>query len=210
MATIAVVDYGMGNLHSVAKALQHVTNDKVIVADNANAIKAANRVVLPGQGAMKGCMDNIHQQGLYDAIIEAAQSKPFLAICIGPQLLMESSAESPDTNGFAIFKGTCKRFSEAITRESPPLKIPHMGWSEVAQSQSHRLWQGIDNNARFYFVHSYYLVPTDASIVVGQCKYGHVFASALAKDNIFTTQCHPEKSSHVGLRLFKNFTEWKV
>lgn len=210
MAKIAVVDYGMGNLHSVVKALQHVSTDSVVVADNASAIKAADRVVLPGQGAMKGCMDNIHQQGLYEAIVDAAASKPFLAICIGPQLLMESSEESPGTPGFGLFKGTCRRFSEALTKQNPPLKIPHMGWSEVKQTQTHELWQGIDSGARFYFVHSYYLQPEDSSIVVGECDYGHTFASALSKDNIFTTQCHPEKSSTVGLQLFTNFTRWQV
>lgn len=210
MAKIAVVDYGMGNLHSVVKALQHVTDDSVVVADTAEQINRADRVVLPGQGAMQGCMENIHKQDLYQVIVDAANSKPFLAICIGPQLLMESSEESPGTDGFGIFKGTCKRFAEAITQQNPPLKIPHMGWSEVKHTHDHELWQGIDDNARFYFVHSYYLVPDDKDIVVGQCDYGHTFASALATDNIFTTQCHPEKSSTVGLQLFANFTRWKI
>ncbi len=209
MATIAVVDYGMGNLHSVVKALDHVTTDRVVVANDAATIQQADRVVLPGQGAFKGCMQNIQQQGLYQAIVEAAQNKPFLAICIGPQLLMDSSEESPDSEGFGIFKGTCKRFSASLIEQTPPLKIPHMGWSQVKHTQAHELWAGIEDGARFYFVHSYYLLPEDEAIVVGTCDYGHTFASALAKDNIFTTQCHPEKSSAVGLQLFKNFTQWQ-
>ncbi|MPV86703.1 imidazole glycerol phosphate synthase subunit HisH [Ostreibacterium oceani] len=208
--TITVVDYGMGNLHSVHKAISHVSdaNTRVMVSSQAKDINNAHRVVLPGQGAIAGCMQHIHDNGLYDAIQAAAQTKPFLAICIGPQLLMEYSEENGGVNGFGLFKGRCKRFSDEMPRRNPPLKIPHMGWSAVKQTQPHSLWQHIPDGSRFYFVHSYYLAPTDDSITVGTCDYGQIFASALAKDNIFTTQCHPEKSADTGLQLFKNFVHW--
>ncbi len=212
MKTIVIVDYGMGNLHSVKKAVEHVvdTSTQVRVSNNAGDINAADRVILPGQGAIAGCMQHIRDEGLYESIEQAATTKPFLAICVGPQLLMQHSEENGGVVGFGIFHGNCKRFSDELPKRNPPLKIPHMGWSEVKHSQDHALWRDIPGNARFYFVHSYYLVPDDDSIVVGTCDYGHVFASALAQDNIFTTQCHPEKSADVGLQLFKNFVEWDV
>lgn len=209
---VIVVDYGMGNLHSVKKAVEHVAdkNTQVIVSNNAADIEQADRVILPGQGAIAGCMQHIRDDGLYESILTATTSKPFLAICIGPQLLMEHSEENGGVEGFGVFSGNCKRFSDDLPKRNPPLKIPHMGWSQVKHTQPHPLWKNIPNNARFYFVHSYYLVPTDNNIVVGSCDYGHVFASTLAKDNIFTTQCHPEKSADVGLQLFKNFIEWTI
>lgn len=214
--TIVIVDYGMGNLHSVRKAVEHVADASthVVASDQASDIKRADRVILPGQGAIAGCMAHIREQNLYVGIEQAAASKPFMAICVGPQLLMQHSEENDGVDGFGLFKGNCKRFADDLPKRNPPLKIPHMGWSEVKQQnqqgEKHPLWKGIPNNARFYFVHSYYLVPEDDNIVVGTCDYGHVFASALARDNIFTTQCHPEKSASVGLQLFKNFIAWSV
>lgn len=213
---ITIVDYGMGNLHSVRKAVEHVAdqNTHVVVSNQAGDIDTADRVILPGQGAIAGCMQHIRDGGLYQSIETAAASKPFLAICVGPQLLMQHSGENGGVDGFGIFNGNCKRFANDLPKRNPPLKIPHMGWSEVKQQnqqgQNHALWKDIPDNSRFYFVHSYYLVPADEAIVVGTCDYGHVFASALARDNIFTTQCHPEKSADVGLQLFKNFIEWDI
>ncbi|PID58491.1 MAG: imidazole glycerol phosphate synthase subunit HisH [Gammaproteobacteria bacterium] len=212
MTTVTIVDYGMGNLHSVRKAVAYAgdRNTRVVVSNQAEDIARADRIILPGQGAIAGCMQHIREQDLYAAIERAASEKPFLAICVGPQLLMERSEENGGTAGFGIFKGECKRFSDELPKRNPPLKIPHMGWSEVKHQQPHPLWDGIADNARFYFVHSYYLVPEDEALVVGTCDYGHRFASALARDNMFTTQCHPEKSAEVGLRLFKNFLHWMV
>ncbi len=212
MSKIVIVDYGMGNLHSVKKAVEYVAdkNTHIVVSNKAADIKSADRVILPGQGAIAGCMQHIREQGLYESIATAASAKPFLAICVGPQLLMQHSEENGGVDGFGIFKGNCKRFADDLPKRTPPLKIPHMGWSQVKHIQNHALWANIPDNARFYFVHSYYLVPDDNDIVVGTCDYGHVFASALARDNIFTTQCHPEKSAEVGLQLFKNFIAWDI
>ncbi len=209
---VTIVDYGMGNLHSVKKAVEHVADrdTRVIVSNQANDIQRADRVILPGQGAIAGCMQHIRDGNLYEPIETATKTKPFMAICVGPQLLMEHSEENGGVNGFGIFKGNCKRFSADLPKRNPPLKIPHMGWSAVKHTQAHALWENIPDNSRFYFVHSYYLIPQDESIVVGSCDYGHVFASALARDNIFTTQCHPEKSADVGLQLFRNFLRWSI
>ncbi len=210
--TVTIVDYGMGNLHSVKKAVEHVANanTRVIVSNQAKDIDRADRVILPGQGAIAGCMQHIREGNLYEHIEQAAANKPFLAICVGPQLLMQHSEENGGVDGFGIFKGNCKRFADDLPKRNPPLKIPHMGWSAVKHTQAHPLWTNIPDNSRFYFVHSYYLIPADAQLTVGTCDYGHVFASALARDNIFTTQCHPEKSAGVGLQLFNNFLQWSI
>lgn len=211
MANVVIVDYGMGNLHSVKKAVEHVADadTRVIVSNKAGDIDSADRVILPGQGAIAGCMQHIRDENLFEVIASAAKNKPFLAICVGPQLLMEHSEENGGVDGFGIFKGNCKRFAEDLPKRTPPLKIPHMGWSEVKQTQAHPLWKKIPDCSRFYFVHSYYLLPDESEVVVGTCDYGHTFASAIARDNIFTTQCHPEKSADVGLQLFENFLAWK-
>lgn len=211
---VTIVDYGMGNLHSVQKAMAHVADKstRVLISHRVNDVKNADRIVLPGQGAIAGCMAHIHQAGLYDAIVDAALSKPFLAICVGPQLLMEHSAENGGVDGFAIFAGTCKRFNRDawVTPGKQTLKIPHMGWNQLKQVKPHPLWQGIADNSYFYFVHSYYLAPKNTSDVVAQCDYGQTFDAALARDNIFTTQCHPEKSAENGLKLFENFLHWAI
>ncbi len=209
--TIAVVDYGMGNLRSVAKALEHVAGGKpiVVTADPA-VLAAAERVVVPGQGAMPDCMRELNERGLRQAVIEAAATKPFLGICIGQQMLFEHSEEG-DVPGLGILRGQVKRFpaEKMHLPDGQKLKVPHMGWNEVRQSGPHPLWRGIADGARFYFVHSYYVAPDDAACVAGTTEYGIPFTSACARDNIFAVQCHPEKSAQAGLQLLSNFIDWK-
>ena len=208
---IAVVDYGMGNLRSVAKALEHVAGGKpiVVTADPA-VLAAAERVVVPGQGAMPDCMRELNERGLRQAVIEAAATKPFLGICIGQQMLFEHSEEG-DVPGLGILRGQVKRFpaEKMHLPDGQKLKVPHMGWNEVRQSGPHPLWRGIADGARFYFVHSYYVAPDDAACVAGTTEYGIPFTSACARDNIFAVQCHPEKSAQAGLQLLSNFIDWK-
>ena len=209
--TIAVVDYGMGNLRSVAKALEHVAGGKpVVVTADPAVLAAAERVVVPGQGAMPDCMRELDERGLRQAVIEAAATKPFLGICIGQQMLFEHSEEG-DVPGLGILRGQVKRFpSEKMhLPDGQKLKVPHMGWNEVRQAGPHPLWKGIADGARFYFVHSYYVAPDDAACVAGTTEYGIPFTSACARDNIFAVQCHPEKSAQAGLQLLSNFIDWK-
>ena len=200
---IAVVDYGMGNLRSVSKALEQVApRGEVIVTSDPDAIRAAERVVVPGQGAMPDCMRQLAASGAREAVIEAARTRPFLGICIGLQMLFEHGEEG-DTPGLGLLPGRVPRF--AMT----DLKIPHMGWNEVFQTRAHALWEGIADRSRFYFVHSYYPAPSDAAITAGTCAYGVTFTCAVARDNIFAVQFHPEKSQASGLRLLRNFIEWR-
>ena len=209
--TIAVVDYGMGNLRSVWQALVKVANGKeVVVTADPAVVAAAERVVFPGQGAMPDCMRELEARGLRAAVVEAARSKPFLGICIGQQMLFEHSEEG-DVAGLGVFAGQVRRFPAERMRTSAGdrLKVPHMGWNEVRQVKPHPLWNGIDDGARFYFVHSYYVDPVDRACVVGQTDYGIPFTSAVARDNIFAIQCHPEKSAHAGLALLSSFIAWK-
>ena len=200
---ISIVDYGMGNLRSVQKALQHVAPeaDVGITSDPAD-IRAADRVVFPGQGAMPDCMRSLRESGLGDAVGEAARGKPFLGLCIGQQMLFERSAEG-DTPGLGLIRGEVKGFVR-----TPGLKIPHMGWNEVRQVAPHPLWKGIGDASRFYFVHSFYCEPAERAIAAGETDYPDAFTSAIARDNIFATQFHPEKSSHAGLTLLRNFATW--
>jgi glutamine amidotransferase len=215
---IAVVDYGMGNLRSVWQALVHVAagREVVVTADPA-VLAAAERVVFPGQGAMPDCMRELDVRGLRQAVLDAAQSKPFLGICIGQQMLFEHSEEG-DVPGLGVFAGQVRRFPAAQMHDAAgrKLKVPHMGWNEVNQAQQaqysnapHPLWNGIADGARFYFVHSYYVAPLDSACVAGTCNYGIPFTSAVARDNIFAIQCHPEKSARAGLALLANFIDWK-
>jgi glutamine amidotransferase len=207
---IAVVDYGMGNLRSVAKAIEHVApKETVTITSDATAIGRAGRVVFPGQGAMPDCMRYLAEYGLEDAVREAAASKPLLAVCIGEQMLFGRSEEG-DVAGLGVFPGRVVRFDDAATRlpDGTRLKVPHMGWNRVRQTQAHALWQGIPDDSWFYFVHSYYVVPADRRISVGESEYGRVFTCVVASDNIFATQFHPEKSSAAGLRIYENFTRW--
>ena len=209
---IAVIDYGMGNLRSVSKAVEHVAGDaEVRVTDDPTFIAAADRVVFPGQGAARDCMAAISEHHLNRAILQAAESKPFLGICMGLQVLMEYSYENNGTELLGLFDGRVKRFDGlAMGDNGLPLKIPHMGWSPVHQVITHPLWQGIDDQSRFYFVHSYRVVPEDISLIAATTDYGVRFTSAIARDNLFATQFHPEKSADVGLQLLSNFVNWAI
>ncbi len=205
---VAVVDYGMGNLRSVEQALRKVApNAEIVVTDDADMIAGARRVVFPGQGAMPDCMRELDARGLRDAVLEAARSKPFLGICIGLQMLFESSAEG-NTPGLGVLHGKVLHFpSNMHDAQGNKLKVPHMGWNQVHHVQ-HPLWNGIEQDARFYFVHSYYVQPQDASLVQATSQYPQSFVCAVAKDNLFAVQFHPEKSQADGLKLLQNFVQW--
>jgi len=208
---IAVVDYGMGNLRSVSKAVEHVASGKsVVVTSDAAVIRQAERVVFPGQGAMPDCMRELDSRNLHSVIIHAAMNKPFLGICIGMQLLFDHSEEG-DTAGLGLLKGNVKRFAheQMFDQNGDKLKVPHMGWNQVYQLQSHPLWADIEDETRFYHVHSYYVSPQDSSVTVGATEYPNRFTSAVARDNIFATQFHVEKSASAGLQLLSNFVNWK-
>ena len=209
MQTIAVVDYGMGNLRSVSKAIEHVAPDaRVLVTHDAKAIAGAHRVVFPGQGAMPDCMREMRASGLSDVILQAAASKPFLGICIGMQMLFDHSAEG-DTPGLSVLPGEVVRFAgDMYAPDGARLKVPHMGWNRVRQDIAHPLWRGIADHSRFYFVHSYYPVPAQAQAGAGSSDYGIDFTCAVARGNIFGVQFHPEKSHLAGLALFSNFVAW--
>jgi glutamine amidotransferase len=215
MTTIAVVDYGMGNLRSVAKAIEHVAPEaRVVVSGDADVIRAADRVVFPGQGAMPDCMRNLAESGLREAVLEAADSKPLFGVCVGEQMLFDWSAEG-DTPGLGVLPGRVVRFPDAAMRQADGarLKVPHMGWNRVRQVREHPIWAGVPDGAYFYFVHSFYAEPTvgagRADTTVGATDYGLAFTCAVARDNIFATQFHPEKSAAHGLRLYRNFVDWR-
>lgn len=213
MSTVVVIDYGTSNLRSVAKALEHVADKqhRVIVSDKAKQILAADRVVFPGQGAIGQCMQHLKEKGLDELITECIRTKPFLGICLGLQSLMDKSDEDGGTTGLGIIPGRVIRFKNNIRDEQGNIcKIPHMGWNQVNQSRSHALWKDIDNGARFYFVHSYYVEPANDSDIAATTDYAASFTSASARDNIFATQFHPEKSQNAGLTLLKNFLDWKI
>jgi glutamine amidotransferase len=210
MVTIAVVDYGMGNLRSVSKAVEHVAPDaRVVVTSDAVLVDGAARVVFPGQGAMPDCIRELERAGLRDAVVRATGTKPLLGICIGAQMLFDWSAEG-DTPGLGIFRGRVARFPHDRLRDAPggPLKVPHMGWNHVRQKMAHPLWRGIRNDDRFYFCHSYFFTPEDPAIESGASEYGLPFTCAVAHDNIFAVQFHPEKSHTAGLQLLANFVSW--
>jgi glutamine amidotransferase len=208
--SIAIVDYGMGNLRSVWQALVRVAGPReVVVTDDPDVVASAGRVVFPGQGAMPDCMRELDARGLRQAVLEAAKNKPFLGICIGLQMLFGYSEEG-GVPGLGVFAGRVRRFpaEQMRTPEGVRLKVPHMGWNEVAQSRPHPLWQGIGDGERFYFVHSYYVAPEDEACAAGATRHGIPFTSAVARDNIFALQCHPEKSAQSGLTLLSNFVAW--
>ena len=193
----------MGNLKSVSKALEHVApKEQVLVTADPQAIRAADRVVVPGQGAMPDCMRQLAASGAREAVIAAAGDKPFLGLCIGVQMLFERGEEG-DTPGLGLLPGRVPRLS------APGLEIPHMGWNEVMQTRPHPLWQGIPDRSRFYFVHSYYPEPWDPALTAATCVYGMPFTCAVARDNIFAVQFHPEKSQSAGLQLLSNFVRWR-
>ena len=205
--SIAVVDYGMGNLRSVAKALEHVSpKSRVTITSDAATIRQADRVVFPGQGAMPDCMRYLAASGLTEAILQAAASKPLFGVCVGEQMLFEVSEEG-DTPGLGVLKGRVLRFDPQTA--AGRLKVPHMGWNRVHQCGPHPLWRGIEQDDYFYFVHSYHVAPADPALQAGLTRYGVGFTSAIAQDNIFATQFHPEKSAASGLRLYENFIHWQ-
>ncbi|MFO7593890.1 MAG: imidazole glycerol phosphate synthase subunit HisH [Pseudomonadota bacterium] len=211
MSSVAVIDYGMGNLHSVAKALEQTGRvDEIRVTHEKAQILSADRVVLPGVGAIRDCMAEIRRLELDEVIAEAVKSKPFLGVCVGMQALMDYSEENEGTECLGILPGQVKFFGEDLVDEQSgsALKVPHMGWNRVHQEMAHPLWRGIAQDTRFYFVHSYYVVPADASYLAGSARHGVSIAAALAHENIFAAQFHPEKSQHDGLQLYANFLEW--
>jgi glutamine amidotransferase len=207
---VAVVDYGMGNLRSVSKAIEHVAPQaKTEVTSDPASVAAADRVVFPGQGAMPECMREMEARGLHAAILEAARTRPFLGICIGLQMLFERSDEG-GVAGLAVLPGTVRRFPgpAMVDGEGRKLKVPHMGWNQVNQARAHPVWSGISDGTRFYFVHSYFPETGEAGLVQGMTDYGIPFTCAVAQDNIFAVQFHPEKSHTAGLRLLANFLNW--
>lgn len=211
MGTIAVIDYGMGNLHSVAKALEHVSPEtEVWVTNDPAKVASADRVLLPGVGAIRDCMKEIIDQGVDKEVRDAiASGKPFLGICVGMQALMEHSEENDGVDCLSHFDGKVKFFGDNLTdANGDKLKVPHMGWNKVEQSFDHPLWEGIESGERFYFVHSYYVQAENRDQVAGTCDYGVPFDVALYRDNVFLTQFHPEKSHTAGLQLLKNFLSW--
>ena len=211
MTTVAIIDYGMGNLRSVAKAIEHVApGHEVFVTSDPERVAAAERVVFPGQGAMPDCMRELDARGLRPAVLAAAASKPFLGICIGQQMLFAHSAEG-DVPGLGILPGEVVRFPEDRMQaaDGGRLKVPHMGWNEVWQSGPHPMWDGIPDGERFYFVHSYFVAPADPALTAAETDYGLRFTSAVARANIFAAQFHPEKSAAAGLRLLANFIRWQ-
>ncbi|HEX2648891.1 MAG TPA: imidazole glycerol phosphate synthase subunit HisH [Burkholderiales bacterium] len=200
---IAVVDYGMGNLRSVSKALERVAPQaEIVITAEPERIRSSERLVVPGQGALPDCMRQLTASGAREAVIEAAGEKPFLGICIGLQMLFERGEEG-DTPGLGLLPGRVPRLKVS------GLKIPHMGWNEVEQRRSHPLWGDIADRSRFYFVHSYHPAPADAALIAGTCEYGAPFTCAVARDNIFAVQFHPEKSQSAGLQLLSNFVRWR-
>ena len=211
--TVAVVDYGMGNLRSVSQAVLHVAQDsglEVVITSRPEYVYAAERVVLPGQGAMRDCMRELHDSGLREAVLDAAANKPLMGVCVGMQMLLDHSEEQ-DTPGLGLIPGVVKRFrlEGQIQPDGSRFKVPQMGWNRVTQAQPHPLWAGVPDEAWFYFVHSFYATPSDARHSAGETDYGVRFTSAVARDNIFATQFHPEKSAAHGLALYRNFLHWK-
>jgi glutamine amidotransferase len=210
-STVAVVDYGMGNLRSVSQAVAHVARDsdvRVIVTANPEEVYAADRVVLPGQGAMRDCMRELRESGLQEAVLHAAAHKPLMGVCVGMQMLLDHSEEQ-DTPGLGLLPGRVKRFQleGQLQPDGSRYKVPQMGWNRVFQAP-HAMWAGVPDGAWYYFVHSYYAQPDIAAHSVGQTDYGARFTCALARDNIFATQFHPEKSADQGLALYRNFLRW--
>jgi len=214
MSYVAVVDYGMGNLRSVSQAVAHVARTaedvKVIVTGNPEEVFLAERIVLPGQGAMRDCMRELADSGLKDAVLDALRSKPVMGVCVGMQMLLDHSEEQ-DTPGLGVIHGRVKRFR--LDGQTQPdgsrFKVPQMGWNRVRQAHTHALWRGVADNVWFYFVHSFYAEPADVRHSAGITEYGAGFTSAIARDNIFATQFHPEKSAADGLMLYRNFLTWK-
>ncbi len=212
MTTVAVVDYGMGNLRSVTQAVLHAAQGSgvdVVWARRPEEVMAADRVVLPGQGAMRDCMRELHQSGMYPAVMHAAAHKPLMGVCVGMQMLLDRSEEGA-TDSLGLIPGEVVRFRLEGQRQpdGSRYKVPQIGWNRVRQSRPHPVWAGVPDGSWFYFVHSYYARPSDARHTVGEADYGPSFTAAVARDNIFATQFHPEKSADSGLALYRNFLHW--
>ena len=210
--TVAVVDYGMGNLRSVSQAVQHAADQvgvEVFVTSDPEVVRQATRVVLPGQGAMPDCMRELRDSGLQASVLEAAASKPLFGVCVGMQMLLSRSEEGP-TDGLGLIPGEVVKFDLAgrLQPDGSRFKVPQMGWNQVRQSLAHAMWAGVPDQAYFYFVHSFYARPADARHAVGEADYGAPFAAVIARDNLFATQFHPEKSADHGLHLYRNFLHW--
>ena len=210
--TVAVVDYGMGNLRSVSQAVQVAaahSGHEVLVTADPEVVRAAERVVLPGQGAMPDCMGALRSSGLLEAVLDAAAAKPLFGVCVGMQMLLDRSAEG-DTPSLGLFPGEVVKFELAGQRQADGsrFKVPQMGWNQVQQTRAHPIWNGVPDQSYFYFVHSYYARPQQSAHSVGVTDYGGLFTCALARDNIFATQFHPEKSAAHGLALYRNFLHW--
>ena len=211
MNKIVVVDYGMGNLRSVAQALRAVAPEAdVRISGEPGDIDSADRIVLPGQGAMRDCMASLRASGVEEALLHASTRVPMLGVCVGEQMLFDVSEEGGGTPGLGLLPGKVVRFDleGRLQADGSRFKVPQMGWNRVRQVRSHPLWEAIADDAYFYFVHSYYVQPADASHIAGETDYGAQFCSAVARDNIFATQFHPEKSASAGLQLYKNFVHW--
>ncbi|WP_435949904.1 imidazole glycerol phosphate synthase subunit HisH [Psychrobacter sp. DM8] len=211
MTKIALLDYGMGNLHSVSKALTNVGSD-VSITNDPKVVAAADKIVFPGVGAMRDCMIGMHAAGIDDVVRDAIFNKPVMAICVGMQALFERSAENGSTDCLGILQGNVEAFDPSwVDEQGATIKVPHMGWNTITDMDlAHPLWNGIEDNAHFYFVHSYYCAPNDESQIAAICDYGQPFCASIIKDNLFATQFHPEKSHTAGLQLLKNFVEWDV
>ncbi|TDR31370.1 imidazole glycerol phosphate synthase subunit HisH [Hydromonas duriensis] len=211
MTTVAILDYGMGNLRSVAQAMRTAAPEaQVMITSDPEQVRAAERLILPGQGAMPDCMANLRTSGLLEALSEGAKTKPLLGVCVGEQMLF-GAAEEGNSHGLGWLDGSVVKFqlNEAVDANGAKLKVPHMGWNRVNQTRAHALWHGVPDEAYFYFVHSYYVMPNDAHLTVGSSVYGSAFTCAVAHDNIFATQFHPEKSGAFGLQLYRNFANWR-
>ncbi|MEY4675981.1 MAG: imidazole glycerol phosphate synthase, glutamine amidotransferase subunit [Pseudomonadota bacterium] len=215
MRTVAVIDYGMGNLRSVAQAVMaaaHGSDVKVVITANPEEVHAAERVVLPGQGAMRDCMQELNDSGLLPAVLDAAANKPLFGVCVGMQMLLDHSAEGGEggTPSLGLIPGEVVKFDLAGQHQADGsrFKVPQMGWNQVRQTQPHPVWAGVPDNSYFYFVHSYYARPLDQRHTAGVTDYGQSFTSAVSRDNIFATQFHPEKSADLGLMLYRNFLSW--
>ena len=208
---VAVLDYGMGNLHSVGKALT-VVGAEVSITNDPKVVAAADKIVFPGVGAMRDCIAGMREAGIDEVVRDAVFNKPVMAVCVGMQALFTQSAENGGTPCLGILDGEVPAFDPTWRdQQSALIKVPHMGWNTISEmDRAHPLWQGIEDNEHFYFVHSYYCAPADSSIVAAICDYGQPFCASVIKDNLFATQFHPEKSHTAGLQLLKNFVEWDI
>ena len=210
---VAVVDYGMGNLKSVSQAVMKAAEGSgvdVVITQRADAVHAADRIVLPGQGAIRDCMRELRESGMLEAVLDAAARKPMLGVCVGMQMLLDHSEEQ-DTPGLGLIPGVVKRFQleGRLQDDGSRFKVPQMGWNRVKQTLAHPIWAGVPDDSWYYFVHSYYTTPSDPRHNAGESDYGGRFTCAVARDNIFATQFHPEKSAALGLALYRNFLSWK-